>query len=155
VRPARLFALLVLLAAVAGCDSGSDAERSATVPTESPGLRSSEGRLIRDWLQALNRGDYGRAAGFFAPGALVDQGTPLRLRDRAAARFFNATLPCRADLVKLVDEGRKVLASFSLRAGPGGPCEGMVRVRFRFDGKDRFSEFRQLPGEEDRPGDTV
>ena len=84
-------------------------------------------------------------------GALIDQGIPYRLRDRAAARLWNSGLPCRADLTKVEDEGAKVLASFRLRAGPGGPCAGIVKVRFAFrDG--RFSEFVQLPGEEPRAG---
>ena len=160
-RPARLIVLLALLAALAGCDSdsGSDAaERPVTSKQE--GVQSRSGVLIRDWLQALERSDYGRAAMFFAPGALVDQGEPYRLRTRAAARVFNATLPCRADLVKVKDEGRKVLASFRLRAGPGGPCQGVVKVRFSFE-DGRFTEFVQLPGpgeqpeREPRPGETV
>jgi hypothetical protein len=155
VRPALPLLLVAILMGLAGCESGEEpqAERSGTQTSE--GLRSSEGVLIRDWLQALNSGDYARAAGFFARGALVDQGTPFRLESQAAARLFNASLPCRAELVELDDEGEKVLASFRLRAGPGGPCEGIVQVRFRFDGEERFSEFRQLPGFEERPGETV
>jgi hypothetical protein len=144
VRPAHLIAVAALLAALMGCESDSDRE----------GTKSDEGRLIRDWLGALNNGDYGHAADFFAPRALVDQGIPYRLPNRAAAKLFNSGLPCRADLVEVEDEGERVLATFRLRDGPGGSCDGFVRVRFAFrDG--RFSEFRQLEQDPPTPGETV
>jgi hypothetical protein len=135
---ARLLLLLALVTALAGCES------EPSEPRPEPGERSVS-RLIGDWLQALEAGDYERAATFFAPGAIVDQGRPFRLRGRAAARFFNATLPCRADLVGVEDEpGAQALASFELRTGPGGPCSGTVRVRFTIRG-GRFTGWRQLP----------
>lgn len=155
---------LVLVAVVlvaAACDSGSDEEPAggAQERSEAPeppeaesGLRSEEGRTIRSWLTAVKRKEYGRAAGFFAPGAVIDQGVPYRLPDRDAARTFNSGLPCRADLVELEDQGERVLASFRLRRGPGGPCSGIVRVRFRFTADGRFLEWRQLAGEDLRPG---
>jgi hypothetical protein len=144
VRPAHLIAVVAVVAALAGCDSGSDGESTA----------SDEGRLIRDWLGALNAGDYGHAADFFAPRALVDQGIPYRLRNRAAAKLFNSGLPCRGELVEVKDEGERVLATFRLRDGPGGSCDGFVRVRFAFrDG--RFSEFRQLEQDPAAPGETI
>jgi hypothetical protein len=144
VRPAHLIAVVTLVAALAGCDSGSDED----------GTGSDQGRLIRDWLGALNNGDYGHAADFFAPRALVDQGIPYRLRSRAAAELFNSGLPCRADLVEVEDEGERVLATFRLRDGPGGSCDGFVRVRFAFrDG--RFSEFRQLEQDSPPPSETI
>jgi SnoaL-like domain len=144
VRPAHPIAVLAVLAVLAGCDSGSYDEE---------GTKSDEGRLIRDWLMALNNGDYGHAADFFAPRALVDQGIPYRLPGRAAARLFNSGLPCRGELVEVEDEGERVLATFRLRNGPGGSCDGFVMVRFAFrDG--RFSEFIQLE-QERRPGETI
>ena len=163
-RPARLIAVVVALAAFGGCDSGSDSEPKSQTPPRAesgpggPGTRSNEGRVIRDWLMALERSDYAQAATYFAPGALIDQGRPFRLRNRSAARIFNATLPCRARLVKLEDEGAKVLAAFRLSAGPGGPCAGVVQVRFTFNGKGKFSEWRQLPGEDEEeraPGQAI
>lgn len=145
VRPARPIAVCAVLAALSGCDSG---------PGEENGTKSDEGRIIRDWLLALDNGDYGHAADFFAPRALVDQGVPHRLRDHSAAQLFNSGLPCRADLIEVDDEGSRVLATFRLRSGPGGPCEGLVKVRFAFR-KGRFSEFRQLERQEAPPGDTI
>lgn len=158
-RPAQLIALCVLLVALAGCDSGSDdAAEERPRPEAAPGqepARPSERRVIRNWLAALNRGDYESAADFFAPDALVDQGLAYRLPDRTAARTFNSGLPCRADLADLDDAGRRAVASFRLRAGPGGPCSGIVQVRFAFDRRGKFTEFRQLEGQELRPGESA
>ncbi len=144
-RPAHLIAVLALVAVLAGCDSGSSDEH---------GTKTDEGRLIRDWLMALNNGDYNHAADFFAPRALVDQGIPYRLRGRAAAKLFNSGLPCRGELVEVEDEGERVLATFRLRDGPGGSCDGFVKVRFGFrDG--RFSEFLQLEQDAPGPAETI
>jgi len=103
---------------------------------------------------SVQHGDFGRAASFFAPGAIIDQGRPYRLRNRAAARLFNATLPCHADLIALRDEGAKVLATFRLAPGPGGACRGRVQVRYTIvNGK--FTEWRQLDTEPAPDGPVV
>jgi hypothetical protein len=155
VRPARLIVICAVLLAVPGCDTGDDDSGDRTAaerppPTESQGTTSAKSLLIRDWLGALNNGDYAHAADFFAPGALVDQGVPYRLKDHAAARLWNSGLPCRADLVRIEPDGGRVLASFRLRDGPGGRCGGTVVVRFTFNG-DRFSEFFQLQDGQPNP----
>jgi hypothetical protein len=140
-----LVVALLVVAAAAGCDSSDDEpERPA------PDRAAREERAIREWVTAVAQREYDKAALYFAPGAIVDQGRPIRLPDAAAARAFNASLPCAADLVRFDDEpGPRALASFRLRAGPGGPCEGVVEVRFTFEG-GRFAVWRQLPppGEE-------
>ena len=146
-RPALLLALVaaVLLAACDSDDSGGAAKLD------------SQALEVRDWLEDLNRGDYAEAAKHFAPNALVDQGIPFRLKTPKAARLFNATLPCQAEVVGVEHEGERLLVSFRLRTGPGGPCQGIVKVRFSFEGM-RFSEFLQLPGEGDEaplPGESV
>jgi hypothetical protein len=127
---------LVAVAALAGCGGGGSPPQD--------GLHSTDALMIRDWLMSVEHGDYGRAATFFAPGAIIDQGRPFRLPNAAAARLFNKTLPCHADLIALKEEASaKVLATFRLRAGPGGPCRGQVKVRYTIkDGK--FKEWRQL-----------
>ena len=135
----RLALAAMALALLAGCDSSSD--EPAPQPRE--GLRSPEGVMIRDWLMAVAHGDFGQAATFFAPGAIIDQGRPFRLPDRAAARIFNAGLPCHAELIALDDEGAKVLATFRLTPGPGGPCDGRVQVRYTIV-HGKFKEWRQL-----------
>jgi len=156
VRPALLTVLAVALAALAGCDLWSSNEADSSRPPatrERPAL-SYEARVIRGWLLALERQDYEGAAYYFAPGAIIDQGRPYRLRDESAARAFNASLPCRADLIDLDDQGDMVLASFRLRRGPGGECSGVVKVRYAIR-KGKFTEWRQLPSEEAPPAETV
>jgi hypothetical protein len=140
VRPAFLTAVVLALAPLAGCDSGSSQPDQAHARPRF----TYEERVIRGWLLALERMDYDGAAYYFAPGAIIDQGEPYRLRNQSAARAFNASLPCRADLVRTDDEGRTVLALFRLRRGPGGRCSGSVRVRFTIR-KGKFREWRQLP----------
>jgi len=137
-RRIALASIAVLL--LAGCD---DSDKRAPRPQVRHGLRSPEGVMIRDWLMAVQHGDYGRAATFFAPGAIIDQGHPFRLPNAAAARIFNAGLPCHADLIDLDDEGAKVLATFRLTPGPGGPCRGRVQVRYTIV-DSQFKEWRQL-----------
>jgi hypothetical protein len=145
----RLAAIALLAVAVlAGCGGGE----SKSKPED--GLHSPEGVMIRDWLMAVDHYDFGRAASFFAPGAIIDQGRPIRLPDAAAARIWNEGLPCHADLIALKEEGSaKVLATFSLRAGPGGPCRGEVKVRYTIK-RGKFTEWRQLPKREGEPSVT-
>jgi hypothetical protein len=143
-RPLCVAALLLALIVPAGCDSSS-AERPDP-------LHTYDGRVIRGWLLALDRFDYDQAAYYFAPNALIDQGHPFRLRTKSQAAAFNASLPCRADLIRLKGAGHAhhVLATFRLREGPGGPCSGLVRVRYTIrDGK--FTEWRQLPNAQRGP----
>jgi hypothetical protein len=145
-----LWIVALLLLAPVGCQD----EEPEPDPLPPPTQRGAayEERVIRGWLLALNRDDYDGAADYFAPGAIIDQGEPFRLRGRSDARTFNAGLPCRADLSDVKDEpGPKSLASFRLRAGPGGPCSGIVKVRFTIR-EGRFTLWRQLP---EPPGDTV
>ena len=142
----RLLVVIALAAALlAGCDD--DAQPEAKPNT---GVRSPEGVMIRDWLMSVAHGDFGRAATFFAPGAIIDQGRPFRLRHRAAARLCHQTLPCHADLVALEDAGAKLLATFDLTPGPGGPCHGRVQVRYTIV-HGRFTEWRQLPSGQEAP----
>lgn len=143
----RPLTVAVLSVALAACSSSSDEPVDEADP-----LRTYNGRVIRGWLLSLDRQDYEQAAYYFAPNALIDQGRPYRLRTKSEAFAFNAGLPCRADLVRLQGGGhaRQVLATFRLREGPGGPCSGLVKVRYTIeDGK--FTAWRQLPGEPTGP----
>jgi hypothetical protein len=144
---------ILVVASLAGCDLSSSDGTEPNEATASNHL-SYEARVIRGWLLALDRSDYDGAAYYFAPGAIIDQGHPYRLRDESAARAFNASLPCRADLIALKHEARTVLASFRLRRGPGGPCSGVVKVRYTIR-KGKFTEWRQLPSEEPPPGEPA
>jgi hypothetical protein len=144
-----------MLLAPIGC--AGDEPEPEPEPLRPPTQRGAayEERVIRGWLLALGREDYDGAAYYFAPGALIDQGEPYRLRGPSAARIFNASLPCRADLADVEDEpGPRSLASFRLRAGPGGPCSGIVKVRFTIR-KGKFTEWRQLPEEPKPPAPVI
>jgi hypothetical protein len=142
----RRLACVLALIALAGC-GGSDGD------DEDPRPLSDE-RLIRGWIASLNAGDYEGAASFFARGAVVEQVEEIRLTDRDDAVNFNRSLPCRANVTDVKDEGRTTLAAFRLRRGPGGPCSGGVRVRFTIR-KEKFTEWRQLPEPEAPPGDVI
>jgi hypothetical protein len=137
----RRLCIAVVVLAVAGCNSDS-----ADPPVRSDPLHSYNGRVIRGWLLSLERQDYGQAAYYFAPNALIDQGRPYRLRSKKDAFAFNAGLPCRADLIRMEGGGHAhhVLATFKLRRGPGGRCSGLTRVRYTIRG-GKFTEWRQLP----------
>jgi hypothetical protein len=150
-----LFALVLASLLMTACESEDAEEVPPSAAGELPPSGATEQRVVREWITALNRGDYAGAARYFAKGAIVDQGRPIKLPDAAAARIFNASLPCRAELVEVEDEpGPKALASFRLSAGPGGPCEGTARVRVTVrDG--RFTEWRQLPQPPEPSGPVV
>jgi hypothetical protein len=140
----RVAVALAALALFAGC-AGDDDDSEDPLPPPLQRGAEYEKRVIRGWLLALQRDDYVEAANYFAVGAIIDQGDPFRLRSPAAARIFNASLPCRADLAEVEDEpGPRSLASFRLREGPGGPCSGIVKVRFTIR-EGKFTEWRQLP----------
>jgi hypothetical protein len=152
----RRHAIVALVAlAAAGCDESKPPE---PLPPPSQQGAAYEERVIHGWLLALDREDFEGAAYYFARHALIDQGEPYRLNGPNAARTFNASLPCRADLVDVEDEpGPKSLASFRLRRGPGGPCSGIVKVRFTIR-EGKFTEWRQLPEEPEpapQPGEIV
>jgi hypothetical protein len=138
-RPLRV---AVVLLALVGCESSQ--------PDKPDPLHSYDGRVIRGWLLSLERQDYEQAAYYFAPNALIDQGHPYRLKTKSDALAFNAGLPCRADLIRLKGGGVHVLATFRLRAGPGGPCSGLVKVRYTIR-KGKFTEWRQLEEPEGAP----
>jgi hypothetical protein len=116
----------------------------------------SDSRVIRGWSAAIDAGDYGRAARYFAPGAIVQQDQTFRLADRAAAIEFNRSLPCRADVTSIVRRDRASLASFKLREGFRGRCRegGTAQVRFVIR-SGRIREWRQLPAAPPVPGSTA
>ena len=137
----RRLCIAVVVLAVAGCNSDT-----GDPPAKADPLHSYNGRVIRGWLLSLERQDYGQAAYYFAPNALIDQGNPYRLKNRSDAFAFNASLPCRADLIRMSGGGHShhVLATFRLRRGPGGRCSGLTRVRYTIR-NGKFTEWRQLP----------
>jgi hypothetical protein len=175
--------LLILCAAlVAGC--GAAAHRSTTTTTHlvtsppitvpnRPPLRIPDPpptgipapvaavAVIRDWANALRRGDVSAAARYFAlpskmingsgAGALV-----LDIHTTAEAVAAQETLPCGARLISTDRRGRYVNALFALtgRSGPGGGnCGGgsgsTARTNFVIS-RGRIVEWIRAPSE---PGD--
>jgi hypothetical protein len=133
--------IAVVVLALAGCNSDT-----ADPPAKRDPLHSYNGRVIRGWLLSLERQDYTQAAYYFAPNAVIDQGHPYRLKNKSEAFAFNASLPCRADLIRMSGGGHAhhVLATFRLRRGPGGKCSGLTRVRYTIR-NGKFTEWHQLP----------
>lgn len=126
-------------------------QRPGPSPQRRRAAEPKEGATIRAWNAALNAGDFGKAASYFADGAIVEQVVEVRLRNRRDAIRFNKSLPCRSRVTDVDDEGRTTLAAFRLLPGRAGGCRGggTARVRFRVEG-GKFKEWRQL-GDQDRP----
>jgi len=144
---------LVIAAAAGGCGGEGAGEPEGGAPGQPPEgatapAPSEDEQVIRAWNDAVNAGDYDRAADLFAPGAIVQQIVETRLRTHADAVDFNSGLPCRADVTDLREEDDgSTVAAFSLREGPTGECRegGSASVRFVIrDGE--IEEWRQLPG---------
>ena len=165
----RVLALLGIgtaLLAAAGCGLGGDDDdeappaRNAVPPAADhadrarPDARASDREVIDGWVRAVADRRYERAAGYFAPGAVVEQLGEIRLRTRSDAIALNRSLPCSAELTDVEDEGATSLAAFRLLPGPGGPCEGSARVRFTIRG-GLIREWRQLPEPAAPRGDEV
>jgi limonene-1,2-epoxide hydrolase len=122
------------------------------------GSSASPESVVRAWSEALNSGDNNRAGSLFAPGArIVQAGIVERLRSRAEAVAWNASLPCSGRIVALRARGETVRASFLLGDRPANTCDGpgsVVRALFRVhDGK--IVLWHQLPGPPTREGPVV
>jgi hypothetical protein len=144
-------AVACLAAAALGACSPSDDKRKGPSPEATA---KSHERTVRGWSHALNAERYEVAADFFIRGVIIDQGQEIQLITRAQILDFNQGLPCKADVTRVVEEKDDTLAYFKLKRGPGGNCHGTVRVRFTIHG-GRFSQFRQLPGQAEPPGNPA
>lgn len=167
--PAALIAAAALALLAGGCgggetvtvpETGARGGPTATVPRD---VDPAAEQVIRDWADALRRGDVDRAATAFAPGSRVANGEePLRLDDRAAALAFNRSLPCGAVVTAVEPSAHGfVIATFRLteRPGPGECGDGTgrtARVALRID-DGRISDWirlRDVPAqpEDEAPG---
>lgn len=158
--------------ALSGCSLGGDDEKpgqgdraaggaaTATGPEMPKGQvkpgEPPEAAAIRGWSNAVNARKFDRAGSYFARGAIVDQGQPIRLPDRSAAAAFSKSLPCKSTVTDVKDEGKTIVAAFELRpgTGPKRACDSSARVRFKFSG-NKFTEWRQLIEPEGAPGQSV
>jgi hypothetical protein len=139
VRRAALVATAAL--ALAGCNDDHAAKR----PSQK---QMADEATVRLWTRALYDGHYDRAARFFAPGAIVQQGGTRVLRGHRDAVAFNRALTCRASVLSIRHEPKgAVLAAFTLGPGRRGGCNGGGRVLVRFFIRRGLIEtWRQLPG---------
>lgn len=149
----RVGVTLVAGVLLAGCGGGSEKPHKpgrAAGPAPPAKAQSSSERVVRGWIAALNKRRYGKAADYFARGAVVQQTVPIKLTTRRAAIAFNRSLPCTAKVTDVKDEGKSVLATFRLFDGPGGRCEprdgsiASARVRCVIS-RGRFLAWHQLP----------
>jgi hypothetical protein len=108
-------------------------------------------RVIRRWADALREGDVAAAAGTFADGALVQNGTPvLRLRSARQRRLFmDAAFPCGAYVADARGAPRGfTVVRFTLTPRVGGSCPGpgggSAAAAIRVQG-GRITEWYRLP----------
>ena len=136
-------AVALALSALAGCGGGDDGYSGPPKPD----YALADEAVVRLWTKALYAGDYRRAAGYFAPRAIVQQGTTRVLKTRKEAIEFNRSLTCRATVASIQHEKNRVLlVRFNLGPGPGGGCSGggTARVRFFIRG-GLIESWHQLP----------
>jgi hypothetical protein len=132
---APLPAVLALALVVGACGGGGgDTPRAATptpTATATPGAVApaepdpDDVAVVRAWADTLRDGRVRAAARYFALPSVVANGTaPLKLENRAAAEFFNRTLPCGAKLIDTEPAARGFfIATFRLTERPGrGRC---------------------------------
>jgi hypothetical protein len=122
----------VALGGCGGC-SGTEHKPAASSAPSKPDYALADEAVVRLWSLALYEGHYARAAGFFAPRAIVQQSGTRLLRTRAEAIAFNRGLTCRAKVLNIrhEDEG-VVVGTLNLAPGPRGGCTTGGRVRVRF-----------------------
>jgi hypothetical protein len=146
-------AIALAAAVVAGC-GGSSSDKPSPPPQVHKALPGES--VVRGWTKALYKGQYERAANYFARGAIVQQSETVVLTTHIKALAFNLSLPCRAKVTGVKQEPRGVLlASFKLFPGRGGLCAkgGTARVRF-FIRHGKIETWRQLPEAPAPPGQS-
>jgi hypothetical protein len=155
----RRFALALVAAcclAIAGCGDDGDGDKASPSPPKPPSATSGEA-VIRGWTEAMYRGDYDKAARYFATDAIVQQVQTIHLRTHEDAVSFGRSLPCRAKVTGIKKEKNGVLlASFDLFPGVNGTCTegGDARVRFFIRG-GKIETWRQLPERPSPPGQSI
>ena len=108
-----------------------------TAPRASPArpaaaAAAADTAVIRRWAAALRAGRISKATSAFAlPVVVSNSGPPITLRSADEVAVFNITLPCGARVVRVLDVGRYVTATFELtaRRGPGAGCGAGVGQR--------------------------
>lgn len=118
----RAIAAALACLTLTACGSGA-ARPAGEGAAPAPRSELSDEEVVRAWADELRRGDVEAASARFAPMAEVSNGTPVvRLRTRAEARAFNASLPCGARVVGIRRAHGLIVADFVLTERPGGDC---------------------------------
>jgi hypothetical protein len=146
VRSAIATALAVTAAALGGCGGGAVDVKPTPAPPK-PDDTTAGAAVIRGWTEAMYKGDYEKAARYFAKDALVQQVETIVLRTHEDAVAFGRSLPCRAKVTSIKQEKNGVLlATFDLFPGVAGTCPdgGNARVRF-FIRRGKIETWHQLP----------
>jgi limonene-1,2-epoxide hydrolase len=127
--PALATLVAAALLALPGCGGeGDDGEAETGIdgsPAEIPGdADPADVRVIDAWVSALASGDVDAAARYFAIPSIAENGPILvRIESLEAARRFNRSLPCGAELVGAETAGDFTTATFRLTERPGaGTC---------------------------------
>jgi limonene-1,2-epoxide hydrolase len=80
--------------------------------------------VVRAWSAAINAGDDEKAAGLFAPGAVVTQGASITLATHGDAVQWNSGLPCAGFVQSVEVQAEQATAVFVLGGRPGHRCGG-------------------------------
>jgi hypothetical protein len=127
-----LMPLILCAGLLAGC--GTDlTHRGGSTSTTSAGAGGdgAQVRVIRDWANALRRGDVRAAAGYFAVPSIFANGesasgqlAEVVIRSRREAQVVNQSLSCGAQLISTRRNGKYIAAAFRLtnRTGLGAGC---------------------------------
>ncbi len=122
------------------------------------GTKNRDVQVVRAWSAALNAGDDGRAASYFAPNARVIQGSLVAvLRTRKSAIVFNASLPCSGKIVATTVKNHLVTATFVLGQRPGHHCDGPGQTAYAAlrIANGKITLWHQLPGPASVGGTTI
>lgn len=112
---------------VAGCGGSSSA------PGAKPNA-TGDAAVVKRWSDAVRTRDYRTAAALFALPSTIENGVTVRATKRADVDIFNRSLSCGSVLTGTAPAGgNRLLATFKLVRGPGGPCKGKAQVRLRIE----------------------
>ena len=157
-RAALLTLLFALLAAGCGGSSGEGPSIGDT-----GGADPEDVEVIESWSDSLREGELVEAAKLFRIPSIVQNGTrPLELDTEQKVLFFNASLPCGAELTETQQRNDYVIATFELTERPGaGECGTgvgiLARTAFKIE-DGLIVEWRRVPnvpGSEQAPEGQV
>jgi hypothetical protein len=105
--------------------------------------------VVTAWSDQLRAGHVRVAARYFALPVLVQNASPLvRLTSKRQVLEFNRGLPCGAHIVRTLEAGRYVVATFVLTERPGsegcGATGKLAATAFLLDDHGKIKEWRRV-----------